>query len=214
MGVGTHHFARLQDAVAGLTRHLAYSLVEWNSVQALLVNRLTALDKCPGIRPIGVGETLRRIMDKTVCVLTRDDAESVCGVSQLCAGLQSGIEGAIATARDMFSDDDTGMLVMDAKNAFNSINRLSLLWNVCVLWPRTSRYIFNTYRGWSSLILKGCNETIYSREVVIQGDPLSMFVYAIGTIPLIQKLTNTSGPTQLWYADDSSALGNLSVLRS
>ena len=63
-------------------------------------------------------------------MLTRDDAESVCGVSQLCAGLQSGIEGAIHTARDMFSDDDTGMLVMDAKNAFNSINRLSLLWNV------------------------------------------------------------------------------------
>ena len=208
------HSARLRDAVAGLTRHLANSLVEWDSVQALLANRLIALDKCPGIRPIGVGETLRRIIGKTVCMLTRDDAESVCGVSQLCAGLQSGIEGAIHTARDMFSDDDTGMLVMDAKNAFNSINRLSLLWNVRVLWPRASRYIFNTYRGWSSLILKGCNETIYSREGVIQGDPLSMFVYAIGTIPLIQKLSNTSGPTQLWYANDSSALGNLSVLRS
>ncbi len=87
------------------------------------------------------------------------DAESVCGIKQLCAGLKCSIEaGGIHAATDLFQsldhDHDYGILNMDAWNAFNSINRLSLLWNLRVLWPRASRFIFNTYRDWSPLILK------------------------------------------------------------
>lgn len=132
----------------------------------------------------------------------------------MCAGLQSGIEGAIHAAKDLFANNDMGMLVIDAKNAFNSINRMSLLWNVHVLWPRASRFIFNTYRGWSSLILKGSNESIPCREGIVQGDPLSMFLYAIATKPLIRGLESTTSATQLWYADDSAVLGDLPSLRS
>ena len=204
---------RLRDSLAGLCRRLANSIVDWLSIRALLANRLIALDKSPGIRPIGVGETLRRILGKTICLVSRDDVESVCEVSQLCGGLKCGIESAIHTANDLFQDNDVGMLVIDASNAFNSINRLSLLWNVRVLWPRASRFIFNTYRGWSPLIMKGCSTEILSMEGVTQGDPLSMFVYAIATIPLIHKLNHITGVTQLWYADDSSAIGDLPCLR-
>ena len=42
-----------------------------------------------------------------------------------------------------------------------------------------------------------------------QGDPLSMFMYAFGTLPLIRSLRNPSHWTQLWYADDTSARGYL-----
>ena len=42
-------------------------------------SRLIALDKCPGVRPIGVVETLRRIIGKAVCLATRLDAALVCG---------------------------------------------------------------------------------------------------------------------------------------
>lgn len=100
--------------------------------------RLIALDKCPRVRPIGIGETLRRILS---CFITRSDVEEVCGSSQLCAGIQCGIEGAIHSVRDMFDSNDWGLLMVDAKNAFNSINRFSLLWNVRVLWPRASRFV-------------------------------------------------------------------------
>ena len=78
------------------------------------------------------------------------------------------------------------------------------------LWPSASQYFINTYRERSSLILKGRKEIIFSREDVIQGDPLSMFIYAIATIPLIHKLESSSGLTQLWYADNLSAIGNIS----
>ena len=113
----------------------------------------------------------------------------------------------------MFHDNDVGMLVMDASNAFNSINRLSLLWNIRVLWPRASRFIYNTYMGWSPLIMKGCSTEILSKEGVTRGDPLLMFIYAIATIPLIRKLNYISNITQLWYADNSSAISGLSHLR-
>jgi hypothetical protein len=193
---------RLCDAVSNLARHLANSLVDWNLIQALLSNRLIALDKSPGVRPIGVGETLQRIIGKAICLVTRSDAGSICGSKQLCAGLKCGIEGAIHSVTDLFDshDDDYGVLIVDAKNAFNSINRISLLWNIRILWPQASRFIFNTYRGKSLLLLKNCTEVLNSSEGVVQGDPLSMFIYAVATLPLIDKLSTVQSCIQLWYA--------------
>ena len=75
-------------------------------------------------------------------------------------------------------------------------------------WPRCARFLFNTYRGWSVLVVRGSSECLYSKEGVTQGDPLSMFMYAIGTLPLIRSLRNPSRWTQIWYADDASAGGS------
>ena len=49
-------------------------------------------------------------------------------------------------------------------------------------------------------------------EGVTQGDPLSMFLYAVGTLLLIQSLKGSSPCVQVWYANDASACGSLSYL--
>ena len=107
------------------------------------------------------------------------------------------------------NESDYGVLMVDARNAFNSINRIALLWNTRILWPRASWFIFNTYRGWSPLIMKNCNTVLYSQEGIVQGDPMSMFIYAIATIPLIRELEDSPSCTQVWYVDDSSVAGSL-----
>jgi hypothetical protein len=210
------HSERLRDSVASLVRRLANNIVPWSDIRGFLSCRLIALDKSPGVRPIGVGETLRRIVGKTVCYLTRDDIEEVCGISQLCCGIKAGIEGAIHATSDMFNEygcNGWGVLSVDATNAFNNISRYAILWNSRILWPHCSRFIFNTYRGWVPLIMKESNELLYSKEGVTQGDPLSMFLYAVGTLPLIRLLDRPDQGSQIWCADDASACAPLCHLK-
>ena len=134
----------------------------------------------------------------------------MCGADQLCAGVQAGIEGAVHAINDCFRNT----VMMDASNAFNNINRMAVLWNARLLWPRCSRFIFNTYRGWAPLVVRGASSFLYSKEGVTQGDPLSMFIYAIGVLPLIKAVGHPShGGTQVWYAHDASACGGLEALK-
>ena len=56
--------------------------------------RLVSLHKRPGMRPVGIGETLRRALAKLVMKAAGDQAKTACGNLQLCAGLEAGIEGA------------------------------------------------------------------------------------------------------------------------
>ena len=206
------HSEHLRDAVASLTRCIANSIIDWKRIRALMASRLIALDKQPGVRPIGIGECLRRIMGKCVALETGMDVEGLCGTRQLCSGVKSGIEGAIHAVTDAYNEhieEDWGLLLVDASNAFDSINRIAPLCNARVFWPRCARFIFNTYRGCSPLVVQGADTFLYSREGVTQGDPLSMLLYAVATLPLIGHLNAHKHVIQNWYADDASAIGEL-----
>ena len=56
--------------------------------------RLVALDKRPGVRPVGIGETLHQVLAKLVMRAAGEQVKTVCGNLQLCAGLEAGIDGA------------------------------------------------------------------------------------------------------------------------
>ncbi len=96
------HSARLRDAVAVLIMMMANGVVEWPWIRAMMSSRLIALDKNPGVRPIGVGEVLRRLMGKVMVLCTGADVQDECGADQLCSGLRGGIEGAIHAVREVF----------------------------------------------------------------------------------------------------------------
>lgn len=208
----------LRTAVAQLTMHLNNNFVPWNQIQALMSSRLVALDKCPGVRPIGIGECLRRILSKCMILVTGSEVTEACAQSQLCSGLSSGIEGAIHAMNDLFQKkcqprSNWGMLLVDANNAFNSMNRQLALWQARIYWPHCARFLYNTYNGHAELVIRDSDMRLYSKEGVTQGDPLAMPLYALATLPIINKLKKEQAITQCWYADDSSAQGKLKNLR-
>ena len=63
----------------------------WSAYHALMAFRLVALDKRPGVRPVGIGDTLCWDLPKLVMKAARYKAKTVCGNLQLCKGLDSGI---------------------------------------------------------------------------------------------------------------------------
>ena len=83
-----------------------------------MASRLIALDKCPGVHPIGIGEALWWILCKFVALASRGNLEDVCGVAQLCSGSvvywlacwYTHMEEAIHAVRELF-DLHTGSAV-------------------------------------------------------------------------------------------------------
>ena len=56
------------------------------TLEALMACRLIPLDRNPGLRPIGIGETLRRILGKAVMTVVKEDVQAAVGNLQLCGG--------------------------------------------------------------------------------------------------------------------------------
>jgi hypothetical protein len=201
---------------------MANKFPPWAAIRALMTGRLLAIDKCPGIRPIGIGETWRRAIAKCILHVAGKDAKEICVDNQLCAGLESGIEGAIHHTQHLWelhnkAEEDHGFLQIDARNAFNELNRTVMLWVVRHEWVKSCRFIYNCYKHWSTLMIRGNDGTgtvIYSKEGVTQGDPLSMFAYGVGILPLIRLLKKFDpGVDQTWYADDAGVVGKFDSIR-
>ena len=75
-------------------------LVHPKSIEGLVTCRLIPLDKSPGVRPIGVGEVLPSIIAIVILTVLKSDILNVTGYQQLCAGLESGCEGAVHAVVD------------------------------------------------------------------------------------------------------------------
>ena len=116
--------------------------------------------------------------------------------------------------RTIFKNDSTeGCLLVDASNAFNSLNRRAALQNVSVLCPPLSTVLINTYRAAIRIIVPGIGE-ILSTEGTTQSDPLALAMYALAIVPLIHKLKiNAPDVKQVWYADDATCAGSCEKLR-
>ena len=56
--------ADLCHSLTLLAKRICTSFVDPAGLAPLLTCRLVALDKCPGVRPIGIGEVVRRIVSK------------------------------------------------------------------------------------------------------------------------------------------------------
>ena len=75
--------------------------------RALMSCRLIALDKQPGVRPLGIGEIWRRAIKKCTLRACGVDAKAACGSTNHFAGLEVGIEGALHLVNKRATDGKT-----------------------------------------------------------------------------------------------------------
>lgn len=208
----------LAAEIASLARRLCTEDIQHDYISSLLSCRLVPLMKEDnGVRPVGVGETLRRIIGKCVTQVLKQDIQVSGGTLQMCTGVEAGIEAAIHAMQKSFNEDwCEAILLVDADNAFNRLNRKVALHNIQRTCSPLFRYLNNSYNTPAKLYL-GDGSFLLSEEGVTQGDNLAMAMYALSTRPLINSLKETRGMDenfkQVWYADDSTGAGKLEKLK-
>ena len=82
--------------------------------------RLIILDKCPGIRPIGIEDIMRQLVCNILLIIADKEATRAYRMDQFC----SGIEGGMYLVQSMWNthiDDKEAVffLMIDVCNVFN-----------------------------------------------------------------------------------------------
>ena len=120
---------------------------------------------------------LRQIVGKAIIAEIKPEIAEAAGCLQLCAGQKAGCEAAVHAMRNIYDEEETdGILLIDASNAFNSLNRKVLLNNIRYICPSLSTYVRNCYGKPSRLFIAG-GEELSSAEGTTQGAPEAMDAY-------------------------------------
>ena len=131
-------------------------------------------------------------------MISKQDVLKAAGSLQVCDGQEAGAEAAIHAVYDTYKDHITkAVLLIDAENAFNIVNRKAMLLNISVKCPIIFMYITHCYYKLARLFIIGGTEII-AQEGTTQGDPTAMAVYALGVAPLIQHLLEIVSSNKLY----------------
>ena len=105
------------------------------------------------------------------------------------------------------------IIIVDAENAFNSINRKALLHNIEYLCPAIAKFFYNCYAISARPFIIGGKE-LRSREGTTQGDPTAMAAYALGLTPLLDHLQSLKRSVKhVAFADDLTGAGKLKEIK-
>ena len=156
----------LADEIALLAKRICKEDIPSEHLQLLWDCRLIALRKDDnGVRPVGIGETLRRIIGKCVNKAVGSDVQLAAGALQTCAGMESGVEAAIHAMSSIFEEEECeAVLLVDAENAFNRLNREVALHNIQRTCPPLFRYLHNSYKEPAKLRL-GDGNSFFPKKV-------------------------------------------------
>ncbi|NJL55677.1 hypothetical protein HC928_11090 [bacterium] len=174
--------------------------------------RLIALKKkSGGIRPISIGNTLRRLVSKCASAFGISQLGEYFLPHQLGVGTPGGCEAAVHSARRYLSSmpDGHAFVKLDFSNAFNNISRSSLLSSTRDRLPELFSYCFSAYGNPSFLFF--ADRIILSQEGTQQGDPLGPLIFCNTIHPLLASL---SSELNIDYLDDVTLGGPLDIVAS
>ena len=128
------------------------------------------------------------------------------------------IHGVQALWGKNLTTEDWGFFLVDAKKAFNEINRVGIMWKVRHLWMSVAHVVFNCYCKWSLFVLRNRNRKssfLHSKEGVTQGCPLAMITSRIVVLPLIKNIKwEIPNITHTWYGDNTGASGTFTIIET
>ena len=132
------------------------------------------------LRPVAVGESLRRLCSKVAVELMGSSVRSILEPTQVGVQTKAGCEARIHTTRQWtttFCDDPDGVLVLvDLSNAFNCVSRGAVLSAVRRHFPWMTPWAGTCYRHDSNLLVG--SPRIRCRRGVQQADLLGPSLFA------------------------------------
>ena len=173
---------------------------------------VAAYKKGGGLRPIAVGEVLRRLTSKCLSWAVRAAASSYLVPLQLGVGVKAGCEAIVHAVRSVIQDPDIppesrSCLLLDFQNAFNNIGRQHIFGEVRSRLPGLAAWMECCYG--TQPILHFGDYTILSQCGVQQGDPLGPLAFGLALHPIVEKI-KSEVPTlniNVWYLDDGTLCG-------
>ena len=174
--------------------------------------KLIALSKIDEwLRPIAIGDTLRRIASKCAGSKALSERQNFFGNVQVGCGTKRGAEIAAHSFRNQFERDEnpkcTVFFNLDFKNAFNSLNRETMLNHVFSIRPELYNYTHCAY-GKPSYLFYG-SSAIMSEDGTQQGDLENPPLFEETIHTLVKQLESK---INIWYLDDGNLADDSKVV--
>ena len=155
-----------------------------------------------GIRPIAVGNTFRRLTAKLACLTVKENISQYFHPYQLGFGTPRGCEAIIHSVRTFLQLNEMSnkiLLKLDFKNAFNTVERDSMLQAIREQTPKMYAFMWQAYRYPSNLYYG--SDVILSQTGVQQGDPAGPLLFSL---VLHSVIMNMKSQLNLYYLDDGT----------
>ena len=168
----------------------------------------------PDIRPIAVGETLRRLVGKCLCQITKGKASDYFSPHQFGVACPSGAEKIVHGLRSCIeehqNEQDFVVMKIDLRNAFNLVSRQALLDECSAHFPELLQWAAWCY-GQHPLLWSPMG-TIMSESGVQQGDPLGPLLFCLVLQKVLSAIASDPNCFDLlfhaWYIDDGVIAGS------
>jgi hypothetical protein len=173
--------------------------------------------KDDGVRPIAVGDTLRRLVGKAL-LSTGAGKEQVGKLAPIQTGV--GVPNAAESIAIGFQHlvqklDPQGnwaALQLDFRNAFNSLDRTVLLTEAQTRTPTLFNYLRYAYGRPAPMFSEG--RILWSTRGTQQGCPLGPVGFSVGLQPIAEAIAQNAGLLwSVWYLDDGLLVGTPAQLQ-
>jgi hypothetical protein len=169
------------------------------------------LKKDGGIRPIVVGEVIRRLISKLCVSAVYYKATEYLQPLQLGVGVKGGCEAVLhAFNRSIRNNPNLNpesiLSLVDFKNAFNEVNRNIFLLEVQAKFPKIFPWVVFCYSLEAPLFIE--NNMIYASTGVQQGDPLGPLLFSLVLHPLLLEIKSRFSLQVGAILDDVTFLGS------